>query len=211
MDHVADLDALVRALGGSAHLVGHSLGGNVASFLAGALPERARSLTLVDALGVEDGADGAVERLRAHLLGRADPPAARVFPDVAAAAARLRATHRFLSVARADALAQRGTRAVDAGVTWAWDPRHRLRNAVPYRSDVHARFLASIRCPTLVVLPEGSPFARASTDALVAAVPRAAVLHVPSCGHMVPLEAPRSLAGALLSVLGEPAHGPAAP
>ena len=211
MDHVADLDALLGLLGGQAHVVGHSLGGNVASFHAGARPERVLSLGLVDALGVEDGAAGAVERLRAHLEGRATPPEARVYADVGAAAARLRATHPFLTLARSNALAERGTRPVEGGVAWAWDPRHRLRNAVPYRADTHERFLRAVTCACTVVLPDRSPFARGATDALVGTLPRAAVHTVPDCGHMVPLEAPVRLAHALLSGLSVAAHGPPAP
>jgi pimeloyl-ACP methyl ester carboxylesterase len=197
-EYVADLDALVTALGGRAHVVGHSLGGAVVSLWAGARPERALSVTLVDGLGLADAADSAVSRMVEFLDGVSAPRTPRPMPDIDEAARRLRASHPFLAEERARELAARGTRPVPGGgVNWAWDPRHRLRSPSPYRADTHARFLARIACPVVVVRPERSPFAHAHLAPLVSALARAEVVEVAGVGHMVPLEAPEAVAAAV--------------
>ena len=201
-EYVADLDALVTSLGGHAHVVGHSLGGAVVSLWAGARPERALSVTLVDGLGLADAADSAVARMVEFLDGVAAPRNPRPMADVDEAARRLQASHPFLTEARARALAARGTRDdASGGVRWAWDPRHRLRSPTPYRADTHARFLARIACPVVVVRPERSPFDDAHLRPLLAALPRATLVEVPDAGHMVPLEAPDAVAAAVSTAI----------
>jgi pimeloyl-ACP methyl ester carboxylesterase len=197
-EYVADLDALVTALGGRAHVVGHSLGGAVASLWAGARPERALSVTLVDGLGLADAADSAVTRMVEFLDGVSAARTPRPMADLDEAARRLCASHTFLTEERARELAERGTRAEPGGgVAWAWDPRHRLRSPTPYRSDTHARFLARITCPVVVVRPERSPFDSAHLAQLMSALARADLVEVPGAGHMVPLEAPEAVAAAV--------------
>src|SRR4051795_9970976 len=53
-DYIADLDALLRALASEApvHLVGHSLGGNVACMYAGVRPERIAKLVNLEGFGL---------------------------------------------------------------------------------------------------------------------------------------------------------------
>jgi pimeloyl-ACP methyl ester carboxylesterase len=197
-EYVADLDALVTALGGRAHVVGHSLGGTVVTLWAGARPERALSVTVVDGLGLPDAGEGAVTRMREFLDGvAAGPPAHRPFGVVDEAAGRLRAAHPFLASSEAAALAERGTVAREERRVWAWDPRHRLRSPTPYRQDVHARFLASITAQVLLVRPARSPFTVEDFERLRAAMPRARVREVPDAGHMVQLEAPEVVAAAV--------------
>src|SRR5262249_56753377 len=53
-DYSADLAFLVRALGGRAVLVGHSMGATAAMSYAGVEPERVPALVLVDGLGPPD-------------------------------------------------------------------------------------------------------------------------------------------------------------
>ena len=53
-DYAADLAFLVRALGGRAVLVGHSMGATAAMSYAGLEPERVPALVLVDGLGPPD-------------------------------------------------------------------------------------------------------------------------------------------------------------
>ena len=52
-DYLFDVDAAMHELGWEqCHLIGHSMGGGVASCLAAALPERVNRLVLLDALGI---------------------------------------------------------------------------------------------------------------------------------------------------------------
>ena len=197
-EYIADLDALVTALGGRAIVVGHSLGGTIASTWAGARPERAAGLVVVDGLGLADGLHESASRLRGWLDEvAAGPRAHRAFATVDDAADRLRAAHPYLTPSRARALASRGTRAAEGGWVWSFDPRHRFRYPTPYRQDTHRRILAEYPGPTLVVTPEKSTFNADESARTAAAIPHATHVRIAAAGHMVPLEAPGALAGVI--------------
>ena len=50
-DYVSDAEAIVDHLGSPIDLLGHSMGGGVASILAGARPEKVRRLMVIEGLG----------------------------------------------------------------------------------------------------------------------------------------------------------------
>lgn len=202
-EYVADLDALVTQLG-RVKLIGHSMGGTIATLYAGARPERVERVASVDGLGLADGGAGARERMVQFLdgIGRVRPH--RVFASVEEAAARLRAAWPFVDADWARELAARGTRAVEGGRVWAYDPRHRVRAATPYRQDQHLCFLAAIRCPILSVHPSDSPFAASDVARLEAAVADLHVAELPNVGHMAQLQAPDALAALLAPFIASP-------
>jgi pimeloyl-ACP methyl ester carboxylesterase len=177
------------------------MGGTVASLYAGARPARVERLAIVDGLGLHDGGPDALDRLVKFLDGAKDEPVNKVFPDLAAAAARLRHSNPSIDEAWSMRMAARITRPVEGGVTWTWDARHRIRGAVPYRHAHHQVVLRAIACPTLVVVPELSPFQPADIDALAGAIPGAQRASIPGAGHMVHLEAPAALVGVLAPFL----------
>ncbi len=207
-EYVADLDALVTALGGRAIVVGHSLGGTIVSTWAGARPERAAGLVIVDGIGLSDGLEESASRLRGWLDEVAGGPRPhRTFATPDEASERLRAAHPYLTHDRARALTLRGTRASGDGVAWSFDPRHRYRYPTPYRQDAHRRILEDYKGATLIVTPEHSPFDADASARTALSLPHATHVRVPGVGHMVPLEAPRALAevmGGWLATLHTP-------
>lgn len=210
-EYVADLDALVTLLGGLVNLVGQSMGGTIASIYAGARPFAVRRLAVLDGLGLHDSGEEAADRLVAFLDGVRDPPRNRTFPDVAAAAARLRHANRTLDETWAMELAARSTIPVPGGVTWSWDARHRIRGAVPYRQAHHQQLLRRIQCPVLSVHPELSPFHPADVAALEGCIAGLRVAHIEGAGHMVHLDAPEAVAAALRPFLADEAGSPPPP
>ncbi len=196
-DYVADLDALVVALGGRVRLVGHSMGGTIATLYAGACPEAVEAVVSIDGLGLHDGGDEAADRMVAFLDQTRRPVQPKVFASVEVAADRLRAAMPFLDPAHARELAARDTVPVPGGYTWAHDLRHRIRGAIPYRHAHHQPLLARIRCPVLSIHPEHSPFAAADVAALEGTIARLAVVTIPGAGHMVHLQAPDPVAFAV--------------
>ena len=201
-EYVADLDALVGQLGGAVRLVGHSMGGTIATLYAGARPDRVERLVLVDGLGLPDGGESARERMVQFLDGIQRPRALHPYPSIEEAARRLRAVWPGVEPGHARELALRGTRAVADGYVWSYDPRHRVRAAVPYRQDQHVRFLSAVRCPVLSVRAERSIFAAEDVRILESALPDLRA-HVVDAGLMVQLEAPAALA----TLLGDFLHG----
>ncbi len=196
-EYVADLDALVVALGGRVRLVGHSMGGTLASLYAGARPECVTRLVSVDGLGLADSGAHARDRMVQFLDGVRREGKSGVYPTLGAAAARLVQAWPGLDPAWSMELAARGSRAVEGGVIWRYDPRHRLRGPSPYRQDQHQQFLTAIACPVLSVHPERSPFAAADVARLEASIPDLRVVPLPGAGHMAQLDAPEALAALL--------------
>lgn len=204
-DYVADLDALVEALGdGPVDLVGHSMGGTVAGWYAGARPDRVRRLCIVEGLGPPQGEeDSALDRLRLFLEGSRRPPAVPVVADEAHAAARLRRKNPRLGAAHALLLAREGTVPTEQGDArrWAFDRRHLVRSPTPFREEWFGQALSAITAPTLLVWgSEGwfSPPVRARRAAMIPGATERTL----EGGHMLPYEAPQALGELLARHLG---------
>jgi pimeloyl-ACP methyl ester carboxylesterase len=205
-DLISDLDALVEALGeGAVDLVGHSMGGTVAGWYAGARPDRVRRLAIVEGLGPPQGEeDSALQRLRLFLDGSRRPPPVPVVADEAHAAARLRRKSPGLGPAHAALLAREGTVPTEDGGArrWAFDRRHLVRSPTPFREAWFGQALAEVTAPTLLVWgSEGwfSPEVRARRAALLPSAEERTL----QGGHMLPYDAPQAL-GALLARHLEP-------
>lgn len=203
-DYVADLDALVDALGGGpVDLVGHSMGGTVAGWFAGARPDRVRRLAIVEGLGPPQGdEDSALERLRLFLDGSRRAPPVPVVQDEAHAAARLRRKNPRLGEAHAALLAREGTVPTEDGAArrWSFDRRHMVRSPTPFREAWFAQALAAITAPTLVVWGTEGWFPPEVQARRMAMLPAARQV-VLEGGHMLPYEAPVALGRALAAHL----------
>jgi pimeloyl-ACP methyl ester carboxylesterase len=140
-------------------LLGHSLGGAVASVLAAARPERVQKLLLIEALGPLGFKPGsAVAALRTGLDERAaaDDKQLRLFPDLASAvAARARANGLSDRVARL--LVERSLRAVAGGFEWRSDPRLKIVSPMRIHEDMIREWLGAIEAPTLLIAADPAP------------------------------------------------------
>ena len=151
-DYADDLGALLDRLApGRVHVVGHSLGGNVATLLAARRPESIASLTLVDT-GPSLRTEGS-----AQVLGDVDAAQGRL-DDVQALRDQLGLIHPRGDAEVLDQLAAASAvRGLDGRYEWALDPGVM---GPPDGGDVAAlehleerlwAALASLRCPVLVV------------------------------------------------------------
>ncbi len=145
--------AAAQELGWSRYgLLGHSLGGGIASLAAAAAPERVTGLWLIEALGpLADHGDDTLQRFRHALQARVRSKRKRVFADPNAALAA-RVAVGGLTADHARAIVQRGLRKVPEGYIWASDPRLTLPS--PSRlteAQIHA-LLAGIEAPTRLLL-----------------------------------------------------------
>jgi pimeloyl-ACP methyl ester carboxylesterase len=139
-------------------LLGHSLGGVIASLMASAQPRRIERLLTIEALGaLTEAEERTTQRLRDALAAYTALPGKqlRVFPDVATAIrARLRAGTGDLGEAAAALLVERGLRPVDGGFVWRSDPRLTMPTAVRMSEAQSRDLLAHIECPTRVIYAE---------------------------------------------------------
>lgn len=133
--------------------IGHSLGGSVATLLAGAFPERVDTLALIESLGpLSSSAEELPARLHDLYCQIREMPTKRlpVYADLESAA-RARRTAGAMTEASARRLVERGTRKVEGGYTWRSDPRLRHTTVRITEDQMHA-FLKAIVCPTLCIL-----------------------------------------------------------
>jgi pimeloyl-ACP methyl ester carboxylesterase len=128
-DYLADLDALLEWLfpAQAVDIVGHSLGGNVASVYAGLRPDRVRRLVSLDAFGINPLRESEFPDL---LLGWLDGAHAAATPptyrSIAQMAEKLCSSNRRLSPDKAVFLALNLSRPVHGGgFTWQFDVARR--------------------------------------------------------------------------------------
>lgn len=190
VDYFDDIRHALDALGWTrASLLGHSLGGTLASLFAAIYPERVENLLLIEALGpLTRTLDDALPRLREALdqhaaFGTRRP--LRVFPTLDAAIAARRAVN-DLSEAAARAIVTRGVREVEGGVLWSSDPRLTLVSPQRYTEDEVLAMLAGIRAPTRLVLadPPTSYLPSAMMDARAACVANIRVVRLAGNHHL---------------------------
>ena len=201
IDYGSDVIAAADALGWERFvLLGHSLGGAIASVLAGAVPERVAQLWLVEALGPMSTAPAKGPELLGQALREREAlreKALRVFASVDdAAQARVAANQ--LSPEAARALATRGTRAVDGGFVWSSDQRLTLTSAIRLSEEQILAHLGAIACPTLLVRADPAPkwLPPAMMEARIAAVRGIAERTLPGSHHLH-LEDPAPVAQAI--------------
>jgi len=205
-DHLVDVEAVLRATGlEAAHLVGHSLGGIVATAYAAARPSRVHSLTLIDSLGPLAGPPGnALPRLRGFLEDLERPARRKCYPHVEAAAARLRENNPGLSEPASLHLARHGTEPLEGegGIAFTFDPTHRRRFAQAYDEAQWLALSAAVTCPVQLLLgADGLRFDEERTRTRLDALRLARPPQVIPGGHHVHMDTPDAVARALVDFI----------
>jgi pimeloyl-ACP methyl ester carboxylesterase len=154
-DYIADLDRLLEAFEAEkpVNLVGHSLGGNVATMYAGIRPQRVAKLVNLEGFGLAPTrAEQAPRRYARWLDELHEPPRLRPYKDFAELAARLRENNPRLSEDRAGFLARHwGREAGTEGVVLRGDPAHKIVNPVLYRYEEVRACWREVSAPVLWV------------------------------------------------------------
>ena len=152
-DYMGDLDRLLAHFEPDrpATLIGHSMGGNIASMYAGVRPERVARLVNLEGFGMSRTESGKAPARYAKWLDQlADKPGFRDYADFADLAARMRTGNPRLSETRALYLAERWGRLNAAGrVELRSDPAHKLINPVSYQLDEAMACWRNIAAPVL--------------------------------------------------------------
>lgn len=188
---ILDLLAAADTLGWERFAVlGHSMGGAIASVLAAAAPERIEYLYLIEALGPLSGSeDSTASRLRDAVAQRRalDTKRKRVFADPELAVqARMHTVVAALDEASSRLLIERGIRAVEGGFEWSSDTRLTLPTAVRMSEAQVHDCLRSIACPVALLVAEPTPpyFMPALRDSRVACVPEIRSVSLTGSHHL---------------------------
>ncbi|MGH8499422.1 MAG: alpha/beta fold hydrolase, partial [Methylococcales bacterium] len=142
------------------HLLGHSMGGAIATVVAASAPERINKLLLIEALGPISGkAEEAGQRLRQAVAARRylmNDKVARVIPDLETAVnARLAASNMTRDAARL--IVQRNLQEVKDGFVWRSDPRMMLPTHVRTDESFIRSWIRAIEAQTLIIAADPAP------------------------------------------------------
>jgi pimeloyl-ACP methyl ester carboxylesterase len=165
IDYVSDVIAATDVLGWKRfNLLGHSLGGTVASVVAACRPQAVDKLMLIEALGPITG-------------------------DTAQSLEQL-----GLSNDAAVAIVSRGLKAVEGGFSWSSDPRLTLATPLRFTEEQILAMLRGITAPTFLVLaqPEAPYLPRETMQRRIDQVANIDVRRVAG-GHHLHLENPKPI------------------
>ena len=205
VDWVPEVVQAADALGwGEFVLLGHSMGGAIASLVAGTFRERVLGLVMVDAIGPRSDppqtAGGALARaVRQRLAWIEEPEGGAVYDDEEEAVDRMLEVRMPMSREGARCLARRGlVEGPDgSGVRFGHDPALRLNSMLRLTEEQVQAFLRRIACPTLLIRPrQGWPVAAEELQERLDALEHLELVEVEG-GHHVHLDHPERCLDAL--------------
>jgi pimeloyl-ACP methyl ester carboxylesterase len=216
-DYLADLDAIVDHCAGDAaiDLLGHSMGGNVATVYAGVRPQRVQRLVNLEGLGLPstrpEQAPGRFAQWMDEVKNR---PAMRGYASLEEVAARLQKNNARLSDERAAFLAQHWA-APDAAGLWQilGDPAHKQVSPILYRADEMMACWSRIAAPVLWIEARESDIwrffgqhalMREEIDRRIGVIPQVRVETIDDAGHMLHHDQPERLAELIENFLAQP-------
>lgn len=209
-DYLADLDFLLDHYVGKrpVNLVGHSMGGHVATMYAGVRPERIHRLVNLEGFGMPTSrptqAPGRyakwMDELKTVYSGAQD---LKPYPDLEAVAQRLMKTNPRLSQDKAQWLAKHWARQNDQG-EWRilGHAAHKVINAQLFRVEEMLAIYERISAPTLCVVAEEDSLSQwwkdkytlAEFKQRMASVPNLTHAVIADAGHMLHHDQPEQLA-----------------
>lgn len=202
-DYLLDVDQALAGLTEPFVLVGHSMGGMVATLFAGTFPERVSHLVNIEGLGPpESDLETTPERMRGFVEAvRAvrTRPAAAPLPR-ADLMRRLELAHPTVAPAVLASRFVHLTREVEPGrFVWKYDPLHRTRGPVPFRVSVFERFAAQVTAPVLFVSGGANGYHVTGEEKRLEAFSRLSQAVLEGAGHMVHWTRPAELSAAILA------------
>jgi pimeloyl-ACP methyl ester carboxylesterase len=213
-NYLADLDALLEVYSpqAPATLIGHSMGGNVASLYAGVRPERVRRLVNIEGLGLpRTSPDQAPARYRRWLEELRGTPSFSTYESHEQFAQFLAGRNPRLDAGRARFIAEAWSERVSDGtIRIRSDPRHKLVNPVLYRREEAEACWRNVTAPVLVLLGGLSEFrGRLGEDSADTRLQQLfkdlRIATVAQAGHMMHHERPDEVARLIESFLASEA------
>ncbi|MEZ4406621.1 MAG: alpha/beta hydrolase [Polyangiales bacterium] len=206
-DYVADVDAAVDALGlARFHLVGHSMGGGVATRYAAARPERLLSLSLLEGVGPPAmPAEVAPDRTLAWLDGlkRARSRSPKRMATLDDVVTRMRVAHPTVPAEVLREVAAWSVREAEGGWEFRFDPLHQTTSPGRYDAEGFEATVARVKAPTLLVDGGGDMSQWPEFGARARRYPVARTVTLDGAGHMMHWTQPTELARTLAEFFAE--------
>jgi pimeloyl-ACP methyl ester carboxylesterase len=210
-DYIADLAAVIDVLSPKepVALVGHSMGGTIATLYSGAFPENVVRLANLEGLGPPDNPWEVgptrmrrwIEDLRGVRTRGEGVPLRREearrrldanHPGVPGDVLDHRLPHLVREVTDAEGAPR---------VLWRYDPLHRTTSPVPFFAKLFIEFARLVTCPVLFVSGGTTGFHVPDEDERLAAFAQVERATLEGAGHMIHWTQPGELAALLLAFL----------
>lgn len=201
-DYLADLDALLDQLspGAPARLVGHSMGGHIATLYAGLRPERVRCVVNLEGCGLpRSSPDQAPSLARKWMDQVKSASVSKDYDSFEQLASVIQFRYPRFTPAKAGFVA-RAWGSLEAGrVRLLGDARHRWVNPIPYKREDSEAIWRQITAPILMLLGTESEYlpklgVDGGDDALREVFPRVKIAHIDGAGHMLHIEKAEAVA-----------------
>lgn len=207
-DYVFDVADIAEQLspGEPLAVVGHSMGGNVATLFAGAFPERVSRLASLEGAGPPDNPFEVgpprvrrwIDEVRAsRARGDARPTFSREEALVRLAANHPNVPREVLAHRLPHLVAEVG----EGRVRWRFDPLHRTTSPVPFFARLFSEFARKVACPVLFVSGGPTGFHPPDEDERVSAYPDVRRAEIADAGHMMHWTMPDEVAALLCAFL----------
>ena len=203
-DYYADLEAILDIYEPEipARLVGHSMGGVIASIYSGIRPTRVARLASLEGLGLaRHGPEQAPVRYGQWLDQLKDPPGFKPYRSFDEVAARMRKTNPRLTAERAAFLARYWAKQLDSGeIVLTSDPLHKTVNPYLFRIEEAIACWSRITAPVLLVSGKQSEIPGRMKDTPEQLAERKGAfrdrreIDLDDCGHMMHHDQPEKLA-----------------
>jgi len=206
-DYLADLHELVKHYSADlpVNLVGHSMGGNVASLYAGVMPERVSKIVNIEGFGLADSdPNNAPNRYRDWLVANEAEVKFTSYADFHNLARKIRKRNPALDDVRAEFVAREWAAEFDGAIQLRADPHHKLPNAVLYRRQEAEACWRKVSASVLLLRGGRSPFAGELDDIRKLPFPNSEICTIEDAGHMLHFETPERLAEQIEAFLLKP-------
>lgn len=202
-DYYADLDALLDQLspGVPVRLVGHSMGGNIASTYAGIRPERVRCVANLEGFGMPRRTPDQAPALTRKWLDQVKSvPPLKDYASFEQLASIIAFRYPRFSAVQADFVARAwAKKGEDGRVRLLGDSRHRWVNPVLYRREEAEATWRKVKAPVLMLLGSESEYlsklgADGVDDAFRGIMPHIEIARIAGAGHMLHIEKAEAVA-----------------
>lgn len=203
-DYVADMQAFIDHLDlKSLIIIGHSMGGSIATLLCGVAAIPCSRLILIEGMGpAHEEPDGSFTRYKRHLKQRREPRSHRVMESIETAADRIQRLSPRLSKKRALEFANYITQPVEEGHIWRWDPRHRDKAPIGYDAKRYQKVFEQIENPTDLISGKDSWYLKLpDLQSRILAFPNIQNQISLPTGHSPHYDAPKELAASIIRCL----------
>ena len=196
-DYISDLRRLLEVLHiPKCHLVGHSMGGTVASIFAAIFPNLVQKLFLIEGLGPpHENEEQSFQRLRRHFYQRTRQVQHKIYPTLSDLCKRIQRIYPYISDEQARNFALYiGVEVESGGWTWRYDVRHKDAAAVSFHSDRHIKLLSHITTPTYLLFGRESWYNNLSNiQDRIQVLSNCVEIQNFDCGHNPHVECPQQL------------------